>query len=73
MRCPDDDKPVATSHVIDAVWNGDAIGIAGKVIDANVDGCLAPRAALVFEPANKLPLLGIYADDRLTAPRKRWS
>lgn len=71
VRRADDDKPVAARHVINAVGNGDPIGIARKVVDTDVDGRLAPRTPLVLEQADKLSLLGVHADDRLPAPRER--
>ena len=66
----DDDKPVAARHVVDAVGNGDAIGIARKIVDANVDRCLAPRATVVLEQADQLAFLGVNANDRQTAALK---
>ena len=68
----DDDRPIAARHVVNAVRNRNAIGIAREVVNVDVDRRLAPRSSLVFERTDELPLLGIDADDRLPARRERF-
>ena len=72
MRRADDDKSVAAGHIIDSIRNGDALCIARKVVDPNVQRRLTPSTARVLEQSDQLPLLGVHADDRLPAPRERF-
>jgi hypothetical protein len=70
VRCSDDDEPVATRHMVDTVGNCYTISVAGKVVHVDIDWRLAPLPTLILEQSNQFSLLGIHADDRLTALRE---
>jgi len=71
VRRSDDDETVSARHIIDAVGNRYAVGIARKVVHVNVDRRLPPIATLTLEQSYQFPLLGIDADDWLPAFRER--
>ena len=52
------------ARVVDAVGDGDAIGLRAEVVVVDQVGSSAPGAAGVLEVADQLALLGINTDDR---------
>jgi hypothetical protein len=70
VRRPDDDKAVATRHIVVAVGIATPSASLGKSYISTSTG-LAPLATLILEQPDQLSLLGINADDGLVALRER--
>ena len=75
MGGADDHEAAVGGQVVDAVGDGDAVGLGAEVVV--VDGVRGsfPSRAVILEVANQFTLFGIDADDRRprSANRRRWA
>jgi hypothetical protein len=65
MRCTNQHIATIVPQVVNAVGNGFALGLAGKVMLADLQGALSPGSARILEASNQLLLFGVDANDRV--------
>ena len=67
VRGADDHEAAVGGQVVDAVGNGDAVGLGAEVVVVDGKRGSFPSRAVVLEIAHQFPLLGVDADDRQAA------
>ena len=67
MGGADDHEAAVGGQVVDAVGNGDAVGLGAEVVVVDRLWGSFPSRAVVLEIAHQFPLLGVDADDRQAA------
>lgn len=64
----DNHQGLVVPFIEDAIGNGLALGIAGKVVDVDLVGLSAIARTGTLEIADQFSLLGVYADHGLIVP-----
>ena len=63
VRDTDEHRALIGPDIIDAVGNGDSVGIGAEVIGVDRDWLALPTQAVILEVSHQLSLLRIDADD----------
>ena len=61
--CTNANKALVAAKVVDAVRNGNTLGIGRKIMVQNPDGLLTPNSARVIKRPDQLPTFGVHTDD----------